>query len=90
MANWARGGDGYYDETLILCTDNFTNQEVTKLKTILESKFDIKSSLNKRISTPSNNICWRLRISKFSLPNVIKLVKPYMIPEMYYKLGIKS
>jgi len=89
LAHWIMG-DGYYSEgCVIICTDNFTLQEVLKLKEILKNKFKIKSSVKKRIN-PNKSIVWRIRISKLSMENLIKLVFPYFIPEMYYKLGIKE
>lgn len=42
-------GDGYFSEnTVKLCTDNFTKEEVLILINILHKNFDIKSTINKR------------------------------------------
>lgn len=42
-------GDGYFaDNTLRLCTDNFTKEEVLILIDVLDKKFGIKANLNKR------------------------------------------
>jgi hypothetical protein len=41
-------GDGYYDHTLKLCTDNFTKEEVLILIDVLNKKFNIKAYINKR------------------------------------------
>jgi len=49
----------------------------------------IKSTINKR-TNPNGNIKWRIRISKLSMEKLIKLVIPYFIPEMLYKLGVKK
>jgi hypothetical protein len=49
-------GDGYFDNGSVkICTDNFTQEEVLKLIEILENKFDVKASINKR-SNPNGNI----------------------------------
>jgi hypothetical protein len=48
-------GDGYFSEgIIIICTDNFSQEEVLKLIKVLDSKFGIKSTLNKRINPNSN------------------------------------
>jgi len=42
-------GDGYFTNgSTKLCTDNFTKQEVLRLIDILEKKFFIKATINKR------------------------------------------
>lgn len=48
IAQWIMG-DGYLgDNTLRLCTDNFTKEEVLILLDVLDKKFGIKATLNKR------------------------------------------
>ncbi len=84
-------GDGYYTNNyVIFCTDNFTFEEVNLLRNILCKKFGLTVAVVNRTSTPSHIKCWRLRVSSSSVPLLIHLVKPHMIPEMYYKLGINS
>lgn len=53
----------------------------------LDSKFGIKASLNKRISS-SGTQSFRIRISKKSMDKLITLVRPFFVPEMLYKLGV--
>lgn len=89
IAHWIMG-DGYFDgNTLKLCTDNFTKEEVLILIKILDEKFGIKATINKR-SNPNNSVVWRIRINKVSIEKLKLLVSPYFIPEMLYKLGIKK
>ena len=89
LAHWIMG-DGYWDNvSLKLCTDNFTKEEVLILVNILNKKFDLKASINKRTSD-NGNVCWRIRISNSSINNLRSLVSPFFIPEMLYKLGIKK
>lgn len=89
LAHWIKG-DGYFTKgTIMICTDNFSQEEVLKLIKILDRKFRVKSALSKR-TNPNSNIVWRIRISKLSMERLIKLVVPYFIPEMLYKLGIKK
>ena len=86
LAHWIMG-DGYYSYgSVILCTDNFTKDEVSNLIKILDEKFSLKASLKKRKNV--SNVVWRISISKLSLENLKKLVLPHVIPEMVYKLGI--
>jgi len=48
-------GDGYfYKGVTYICTDNFAEQEVLKLVKILDEKFGIKSSINKRKKSNGN------------------------------------
>ena len=83
-------GDGYFTENFVkLCIDNFTKKEVLKLISILDEKFGIKSTINKR-TNPNGRVVWRIRISKTSMDKLRSLVSPYFIPEMLYKLGIKK
>lgn len=88
LAHWIMG-DGFYDHGGVkICTDNFTQEEVLKLIKVLDNKFDIKSSINRR-KNPNGKIVWRIRVRKLSMEKLTKLVIPYFIPEMLYKLGIK-
>jgi len=49
-------GDGYFDNDCVrICTDNFSKQEVLILTGVLDRKFGIKSTLNKR-TNPNGNI----------------------------------
>jgi hypothetical protein len=83
-------GIGYWDNvSLKLCTDNFTKEEVLILVNILNKKFDLKASINKRTSD-NGNVCWIIRISNSSINNLRSLVSPFFIPEMLYKLGINK
>lgn len=56
---------------------------------ILYEKFGINASINKR-TNPDGEVKWRIRISKLSIDKLINIVSPYFIPEMLYKLGLKS
>ena len=81
-------GDGFfYQGTVILCTESFTKEEQEMLIIALHTKFGIKATLNKRISSASVN-SFRIRISKIDMDKLITLVKPFFIPEMLYKLGV--
>jgi ubiquinol-cytochrome c reductase cytochrome b subunit len=91
LAHWIMG-DGYWDKsqnTTDICTDNFTLEEVELLIKVLDEKFDLLSTVKRRIKL-NKEVCWRIRFSSKS-ENITKLrllVKPYIIPSMYYKLNI--
>jgi hypothetical protein len=89
IAHWIMG-DGYWvGETLKICTDNFTKEEILLLIDILNRKFDIKARINKRTGD-NGNIYWRIRISKSSMSKLISITSPFIIPEMIYKLGLSK
>lgn len=89
LAHWIMG-DGYYTKDCVkICTDNFTEDEILKLINILNVKFGLQTTKNKR-TNPDGSIVWRIRISKLSMEKLISLVNPYFIPEMLYKLGVKK
>jgi hypothetical protein len=82
-------GDGYFtDGSLKICTDNFTKEEVLRLIEVLQVKYNIKATINKRTNY-GGAVKWRIRISKLSMDKLISLVRPYIISEMLYKLGLK-
>jgi len=82
-------GDGYFtDGSLKICTDNFTKDEVLRLIEVLYAKYGIKASINQR-TNPNGAIKWRIRISRLSMDKLISVVRPHIISEMLYKLGLK-
>lgn len=64
IAHWIMG-DGYYSNSVMICTDNFTKQEVIKLIDILEKKFYIMANIRER--KLENRSVWRIYIKKSSL-----------------------
>lgn len=74
---------------LIICTDSYTKEDVLYLISILTNKFNLSCSLINYKKTKSGNNSYRIRINKSSIPCLIELIKPYMIPSMLYKLGLK-
>ena len=69
-----------------LCTDNFSEEEVLKLKTILENKFKFVCTIHNKKG--KNNSYHRIYISKTSLPLLISLVQEFMHPSMLYKINL--
>lgn len=85
-------GDGYFDkdkQTIFLCTENYTLHEVNLLIEVLNEKFGLKATANKR-ELKNGAIGWRIRFSKTSLNKLKTLVSNFVIPEMMYKLGIEN
>ena len=77
--------DGSYQkgQGVNIATNCFTLEECNFLATILTNKYKLKTSV---IKTGFPNQ-WRISIWKESLPLLRKIVNPYFIPEMKYKLG---
>ena len=80
--------DGFFDSygranTVILCTESFTEEECIILQTLL-AELDIQSTL--KIRNKINNR-YRIRISKKSMDRVITLVLPHIHNDFLYKLG---
>lgn len=87
LAHWIMG-DGYWDsKTVFLCTDNFSLEEVLLLIDTLKLVFNINAGLKSRIKSNKEQ-CWRIRISIKSIEDLRSRCLPYLIPSMYYKLGI--
>jgi len=77
MGDGARHGNG-----LIICTDSFTVEEVSRLMIVLYVRYGIDSTL--RYSSIGNP---RIYIRTSSMPTLRNLVRPYMHPSFMYKLG---
>lgn len=83
LAHWIMQ-DGYFDKTILLCTENFNKMDLYILQNILRS-MKIKNSLKVR---DKNLKTYRIRISKTSVPLVQNLVKNHILPGFTYKIGI--
>jgi len=68
------------NESVLICTDNFSIREVIQLMNVLRIKFRIECSIH------YNNDYPRIYIYKSSMPTLISLIKPFIIPSMLYKL----
>jgi len=83
-------GDGYYDnsnKTIVICTECFTYDDVIRLINLLEEKYGLIATAQKR--KLKNGVGYRIRFSSKvdNLDNLRKLIKPHMHPLMLYKLG---
>jgi LAGLIDADG DNA endonuclease family len=72
-----------YGSSIRIATNCFTEKEVLFLCEILKKKYNITSSKSKT----GRDKEYIIYIYKSSLLNFSNIVKPYMLPSMYYKLN---
>lgn len=84
LAHWIMGDGSKRAKGLILCTDNFSLQEVVLLVNILILKFDISPTIQKEKNK------FRIYINGKSLIKIKPNILPYFSNSMYYKLNIKE
>jgi len=80
-------GDGNLklpDEIIRIYTNSFTKEEVELLSLAITKKLNILSKV-----VHDRNDQYMITISKSQLPLVRELIKVYMHPSMYYKLGLE-
>lgn len=83
IAHWIMGDGAKLNKGLVLCTDSFTVQEVITLMNVLKIKYDINSSIQ-----GIHNQRPRIYILQESMPKLINIVQPYLLPSMLYKLHL--
>lgn len=83
LAHWImQDGSRQIGQGVNLATNSFSYEDCVFLANILSSKFSFRTSVVK--SGKPNQ--WKISIWKESMPVLAQLVKPYIIPEMRYKL----
>jgi len=90
LAIWFMDDGSICGSSVKIATNCFTDDEILFLCDLLKRKYDILCSKvkdNKKGSGIRNQIMSSLYIYKRSLPHFSKIVKPYMVPSMYYKLN---
>nr|YP_009059685.1 LAGLIDADG endonuclease [Parasitella parasitica]AIO05735.1 LAGLIDADG endonuclease [Parasitella parasitica] len=75
-------GSRQKEQGIMIATHSFSYEDVQFLANILTELYGLKTSVVK--SGIDNQ--WRINIWKKSMPKLAEIVKPYMIPEMAYKL----
>jgi hypothetical protein len=83
LAVWFMDDGSKSRESARIATNNFTIDEIEKLCLILENKYNIKASVQSSGKSKGHI----LFIYKNSMENFSKIVKPFMLPSLYYKLG---
>lgn len=72
-----------------LNTQSFTYEDISFLCKVLFNKYNLVCSINKaKISKKTNKQMYVLYIKKESKPLLQKLVLPFLVPSMYYKVGL--
>jgi hypothetical protein len=92
-------GDGYWDKTVLICTDNFTYVEVCRFIEFLHHKLGLKATIKKRWNSERNApgvgfahplYLFRVRFSGTvdNLNKLRTLVMPHMHKSLLYKLNL--
>jgi hypothetical protein len=85
LAIWVmEDGSRQIKQGINIATNSFTHDEVLFLADIIKVKYQLKCSVIKA-GYPNQ---WKLSIWKESLPNLLNIISPYIIPEMGYKLKV--
>ena len=85
LAHWIMDDGVKRNKGLVLCTDSFSISDVVRLSNVLR----IKYGLNTIITGFTNNKP-RIYILPESMPNLIKLVKYYILKSFWYKLHLDA
>ena len=76
-------GDGAkLNKGLVLCTDSFSISDVIRLSNVLRIKYGLETSI---IGLKSNKP--RIYILAESMPNLIKIVKPYILKSFWFGIN---
>jgi len=81
LANWIMGDGSKRNKGLVLCTDNFSLQEVVLLVNILILKFDINPTIQKEKKF------FRIYINEKSLMKIKPFILPYFVEHFLYKIN---
>jgi LAGLIDADG DNA endonuclease family len=82
LAHLIQEDEGFKSKGIFLCTDFYTLTDVIRLMNVLIIRYGLKCTLHR------SNEGYRIYISRTSVNKVIEIVKPHMLPSMYYKLGL--
>lgn len=82
LAIWFMDDGSRSRTSVYLNTQQFSLEEQNLLCTMLYKQWQIEATLNK------DKHYWRIRIRVNSIEKFINLVKPYLLPEFYYKLPL--
>ncbi len=71
-------------KALVIHTHGYSKSDLELIIKVLKSKFDLKIGLQKQYDK------WRLYIFSESVNSFKKIISPYILPSMQYKLGNKN
>ncbi len=83
LAIWFMNDGSKSNNTIRIATNSFSYEENLFLCYVLKEKYNINAS----VQSSGKNKGFILYISTKSVVDFIRIVKPYMLPSMYYKLG---
>jgi hypothetical protein len=83
LAIWFMDDGSKLGEGVKIATNDFSLSEIEFLCEILLKKYNLIVTIHKAGKNKGHVIY----VNKISMPNFSKLIKPYMISSMYYKLG---
>lgn len=81
LAHWIMGDGSKRAKGIVLCTDNFSLQEVILLANILNIKFDINPTIQKEKNK------FRIYINGKSLMKIKPFILPYFVDHFLYKIN---
>lgn len=70
--------------TLLINTQSFSRKDLQVLQAALRERFGIETSLQKARGQ------WRLYLQSSTIKTFLKLINPYLIPSMRYKIGMNT
>jgi LAGLIDADG DNA endonuclease family len=84
LAYWIMGDGSWLGSGLRLHTNNFNRKEVELLNSVINTKFNLNSSINTASKIKSQ---YTIYISSQNIDTLRDLVSPYVLPYFLYKLG---
>lgn len=78
------------DKTVKFSTQESNLQEVELLQTLFKQKFNLHLKIQKNNVSKKGAVLRVLHLSRVQMPALITIVKPFMLSENLYKLGINS
>lgn len=89
IATWFMD-DGYKSgRYLAFCTHSFTSPELERLRVMLDKKFNISTVLwSDGYRKGNNQKMYKIAVTQKSVPDLIDIMKPYIIESMKYKIDI--
>ena len=82
LAVWFMDDGNRSRTSIYLNTQQFSLEEQELLQKLLSEQWQIETTLNK------DKHYWRIRIRVNSVKRFVELIKPYLLPEFYYKLPL--
>lgn len=88
LAVWIMDDGCAASSGLKIASNSFSKADVQILCNILKEKYGLNATVNKAgVIWPPQAEQYCIYISKYSMPTLASIVRPYMHPSMYYKLN---